>query len=129
MKDDRAVRRSFSRAAHRNFLRRLLENEVPEIYHGIVEIRAIAREPGARGKVAVMATRPAWILSARVWELKAFVFRLLLKNCTMKRSILFNGTPIRLFIFPKPSARRVNGVYLNEVDGNRTATVVVMEIN
>ena len=32
--------------AHRNFLRRLLENEVPEIYHGIVEIRAISREPG-----------------------------------------------------------------------------------
>ena len=28
--------------AHRNFLRRLLENEVPEIYHGVVEIRAIA---------------------------------------------------------------------------------------
>ena len=36
--------------AHRNFLRRLLENEVPEIYHGIVEIRAISREPGARAK-------------------------------------------------------------------------------
>ncbi len=32
--------------AHRNFLRRLLENEVPEIYHGVVEIRAISREPG-----------------------------------------------------------------------------------
>ncbi len=44
--------------AHRNFLRRLLENEVPEIYHGIVEIRAIAREPGARAKVAVSATQP-----------------------------------------------------------------------
>ena len=28
--------------AHRNFLRRLLENEVPEIYHGMVEIRSIA---------------------------------------------------------------------------------------
>jgi transcription antitermination factor NusA-like protein len=44
--------------AHRNFLRRLLENEVPEIYHGIVEIRAISREPGARAKVAVSATQP-----------------------------------------------------------------------
>ncbi|MFT3892918.1 MAG: transcription termination/antitermination protein NusA [Anaerolineales bacterium] len=42
--------------AHRNFLRRLLENEVPEIYHGVVEIRAISREPGARAKVAVSAT-------------------------------------------------------------------------
>ena len=44
--------------AHRNFLRRLLENEVPEIYHGVVEIRAISREPGARAKVAVSATQP-----------------------------------------------------------------------
>jgi N utilization substance protein A len=44
--------------SHRNFLRRLLENEVPEIYHGIVEIRAIAREPGQRAKVAVSATQP-----------------------------------------------------------------------
>ena len=36
--------------AHRNFLRRLLEDEVPEIYHGLVEIRSIAREPGYRSK-------------------------------------------------------------------------------
>jgi len=43
--------------AHRNFLRRLLENEVPEIYHGVVEIRSIAREPGERAKVAVAATQ------------------------------------------------------------------------
>ena len=28
--------------AHRDFLRRLLENEVPEIYHGMVEIRSIS---------------------------------------------------------------------------------------
>jgi transcription antitermination factor NusA-like protein len=27
---------------HRDFLRRLLETEVPEIYHGVVEIRSIA---------------------------------------------------------------------------------------
>jgi len=43
--------------AHRKFLRRLLENEVPEIYHGVVEIRSIAREPGQRAKVAVSATQ------------------------------------------------------------------------
>jgi N utilization substance protein A len=42
--------------SHRNFLRRLLENEVPEIYHGLVEIRSIAREPGQRSKVAVAAS-------------------------------------------------------------------------
>ena len=36
-------------------LKRLFEMEVPEIYNGSVEIRAIAREPGFRSKVAVWA--------------------------------------------------------------------------
>ena len=41
--------------AHRLMLRRLFEQEVPEIYNGAVEIKAIAREAGARSKVAVVA--------------------------------------------------------------------------
>lgn len=36
-----------------HFVRRLFEMEVPEIYQGIVEIKAIAREAGSRTKVAV----------------------------------------------------------------------------
>ena len=40
---------------HPDLLRRLFEMEVPEIYNGIVEIRGIAREPGSRSKVAVIA--------------------------------------------------------------------------
>ena len=39
--------------AHRDLLRRLMEAEVPEISNGTVEIRAIARDPGIRSKVAV----------------------------------------------------------------------------
>src|SRR5207247_11477082 len=38
---------------HKNLLRRLFELEVPEIFKGTVEIKAIAREPGFRSKVAV----------------------------------------------------------------------------
>ncbi len=41
--------------AHRLMLRRLFEQEVPEIFNGAVEIKAIAREAGARSKVAVHA--------------------------------------------------------------------------
>ena len=44
--------------AHRFMLRRLFEQEVPEIYNGAVEIKAIAREAGARSKVAVAARQP-----------------------------------------------------------------------
>ncbi|HVA24662.1 MAG TPA: transcription termination factor NusA [Chloroflexota bacterium] len=44
--------------ANRGFLRRLFELEVPELKNGAVEIRAIAREPGQRTKVAVYALQP-----------------------------------------------------------------------
>jgi N utilization substance protein A len=44
--------------AHKNFLRRLLEVEVPEIANGLVEIKAIVREAGSRSKVAVAALQP-----------------------------------------------------------------------
>lgn len=39
--------------ADNTFLRRLFELEIPEIYDGIIDIKAIAREPGERAKVAV----------------------------------------------------------------------------
>lgn len=38
---------------HKDLVKRLFEMEVPEIYDGVVEIRAISREPGSRTKVAV----------------------------------------------------------------------------
>jgi transcription antitermination factor NusA-like protein len=41
--------------ADRELLRRLFEMEVPEIYNGIVEMVAVAREAGSRSKVAVRA--------------------------------------------------------------------------
>jgi N utilization substance protein A len=38
---------------HPGLVRRLFELEVPEIYEGIVELKAVAREPGSRSKIAV----------------------------------------------------------------------------
>src|SRR6266849_7823430 len=46
-----------SRAA-RSFVHRLLEAEVPEIKAGTVEVRALAREPGLRTKIAVYSIEP-----------------------------------------------------------------------
>ena len=46
-----------SRAA-RQFVHRLLEAEVPEIKSGKVQVRAIAREPGLRTKIAVSSSEP-----------------------------------------------------------------------
>jgi N utilization substance protein A len=44
--------------AHRALVRRLLEAEIPELQSGAVVIRALAREPGVRSKVAVSARDP-----------------------------------------------------------------------
>ncbi|HEY7625203.1 MAG TPA: transcription termination factor NusA [Candidatus Limnocylindria bacterium] len=44
--------------AHKALVKRLFELEVPEIFHGQVEIVGIAREPGSRTKIAVRARQP-----------------------------------------------------------------------
>lgn len=41
--------------SHPSLVRRLFELEVPEIASGVVEVKAIAREPGSRTKIAVVA--------------------------------------------------------------------------
>ena len=43
---------------HPNFLRRLFELEVPEIQEGLLEIKGVAREAGARAKIAVSSKDP-----------------------------------------------------------------------
>lgn len=43
---------------HRDFVRRLFELEVPEIYDGTIEIMGVAREAGSRSKIAVMSHNP-----------------------------------------------------------------------
>ena len=43
---------------HPNFLRRLVEIEIPEIQEGIIEIKGVAREAGARAKIAVASKDP-----------------------------------------------------------------------
>lgn len=49
---DRGPRVMISRT-HPGMIRRLFENEVPEIYDGTVEIKSVAREAGMRSKIAV----------------------------------------------------------------------------
>ena len=44
--------------SHPNLLRRLFELEVPEVFNGIVEVKAVAREAGYRSKVSVAANQP-----------------------------------------------------------------------
>jgi len=44
--------------SHPDFVRKLLEFEIPEIYEGVIEIKSISRDPGYRSKVAVHSPDP-----------------------------------------------------------------------
>ena len=45
----------FLSRAHPQFMAKLFEQEVPEVYDGVIEIRAVARDPGSRAKIGVMS--------------------------------------------------------------------------
>lgn len=45
----------FLSRAHPDFMRKLFAQEVPEIYDGIIEIKAAARDPGSRAKIGVIS--------------------------------------------------------------------------
>ena len=45
----------FLTRAHPDFMRKLFAQEVPEIYDGIIEIKAAARDPGSRAKIGVIS--------------------------------------------------------------------------
>ncbi len=45
----------FLSRTHPQFMAKLFAQEVPEIYDGIVEVKAVARDPGSRAKIAVIS--------------------------------------------------------------------------
>jgi len=45
----------FLSRAHPEFMKKLFAQEVPEIYDGIIEIKAAARDPGSRAKIGVLS--------------------------------------------------------------------------
>ena len=114
--------------AHRNFLRRLMENEVPEIYHGIVEIRAIAREPGARAKVAVSATQAGVDPVGACVGQKGMRIQAIVRELHDEKIDIVQWYPeAATYITKAISPATVTNVYLNESDTSKTATVVVTE--
>ena len=115
--------------AHRNFLRRLLENEVPEIYHGLVELRSIAREPGRRSKVAVAALQAGVDPVGACVGIRGVRIQAIVRELNDEKIDVIEWNPDHAAYIAKAlSPARVTGVYLNEnTRGTKTATVVVPE--
>jgi len=114
---------------HRDFLRRLLENEVPEIFHGVVEIRSIAREPGHRAKVAVSATQKGIDPVGACVGMRGIRIQAIVRELHDEKIDVIEWSPDpTVFIAKAISPARVNGVYLNETaDKYKNALVIVPE--
>ena len=115
--------------AHRDFLRRLLENEVPEIYHGMVEIRSISREPGYRSKVAVAALQAGVDPVGACVGIRGVRIQTIVRELNDEKIDVIEWNPDpAIYIAKGLSPARVIGVYLDEdLTGPKTATVVVPE--
>ena len=50
---EKGVPQAIISRTHPDFVRKLLEFEIPEIYEGLIEIKSVSRDPGLRSKVAV----------------------------------------------------------------------------
>ena len=114
---------------HRDFLRRLLENEVPEIYQGLVEIRSIAREAGYRSKVAVSALKPGVDPVGACVGIRGVRIQAIVRELSDEKIDVIEWNPnTEEFVAKALSPARVLSVFLNkETDGMPTATVVVPE--
>ncbi len=58
VKDNEKGPHAFISRTHPGLVKRMFEQEVPEIYDGIVEIKSVAREAGSRTKMAVVSSNP-----------------------------------------------------------------------
>jgi len=114
---------------HKDFLRRMLENEVPEIFHGIVEIRSIAREPGQRAKVAVTASQQGIDpVGACVGQRGVRIQAIVRELHNEKIDVIEYDSDPTSFIAKAIRPARVSGVYLNDSgEDGKTALVVVPE--
>jgi len=121
--EGRSPRVTLSRS-HPNLVRRLFEIEIPEVHSGAVEVRAVARDPGQRSKVAVSSRQESVepvgsCLGPRGIRLQSIINHL---NGEKVDVVEWNPDP-RVFIANALSPAQVAHISLDEA--GRTAIVVV----
>ena len=112
---------------HRNLLRRLLELEVPEIYNGQVDIKSIAREAGARSKVAVVALQEGVDPVGACVGMRGVRIQSIVRELNDEKIdvIEWDANP-KAFIAKALSPARVSQVHLDDhPDEGKTAIVIV----
>ena len=111
---------------HRNLLRRLLEQEIPEVREGVVEIKAIAREPGARSKAAVVATKDGVDAVGSCVGLRGLRIQNIVNELSGEKIDVVEWHPeLTKYIANALSPAKVNNVILEEKGNVKTAIVIV----
>ncbi|MCS7219773.1 MAG: transcription termination factor NusA [Anaerolineae bacterium] len=112
--------------SHRNLLRRLLEKEIPEIFQGTVEIKAIAREPGQRSKVAVAALQPGIDPVGSCVGMRGTRIQAIVNELSGEKIDIIEWSPdTATFIANALSPAKVTDVILEDTPEGRTAIVIV----
>ncbi len=113
--------------SHQKMLRRLLELEVPEIFNGTVEIKAIAREAGSRSKVAVAARQPGVDPVGACVGMRGVRIKSIVNELGGEKIDVIEWSPdTATFIAKALSPAKVLSVQLDEdPDGRKSASVVV----
>jgi len=97
------------------FLRRLFEIEIPEIYDGIIEIKAIAREPGERAKVAVQSQDARIDAVGACVGMKGVRIHAIVRELNNENIDVINYTEEpKLYIQRSLAPAKIKGIELNE---------------
>lgn len=111
---------------HRNLLRRLMEQEIPEVREGTVEIKSIAREPGARSKSAVVATVPGVDPVGSCVGMRGLRIQNIVNELAGEKiDVVEWSNDVATYIANALSPAKVNSVLLDENSPIKTAIVVV----
>jgi N utilization substance protein A len=112
--------------SHRNLLRRLLEKEIPEIFQGIVELKAIAREPGQRSKVAVAAQQQGVDPVGSCVGMRGTRIQAIVNDLNGEKiDVVEWNSDMGVFIANSLSPAKVTDVILDDTPEGRTAIVIV----
>ncbi len=111
---------------HENLVKKLFELEVPEIFSGTVEIKAIAREAGSRTKIAVAATEEGIDpIGSCVGQKGTRVQAVIDELGGEKIDIIEWNDSIDRFIAASLSPAKVISIEISENENEKSATVVV----
>lgn len=114
-----------SRAAD-EFLKKLFELEIPEIYDGVIEIKGIAREPGERAKVAVYSYDDRIDAVGACVGMKGIRIHSIVRELANENIDVINySDDIGLYIARALAPAKLKDIYLDKV--NKVAKIVADE--